>query len=123
MKDARKSLKTLVRRAGLEPATHGLKDGGSGRAEILLLKSEARHSYKIIYTAISAVPAKAPNSFRIMVGPRGFEPRTSCTPSKRASQAAPRPDREKLLRSYHAARRSQRDVAVLLARHRVGLAV
>src|ERR1700746_3442141 len=27
-----------------------------------------------------------------MVGPPGFEPGTSCTPSKRASQAAPRPD-------------------------------
>ena len=28
-----------------------------------------------------------------LVGPPGFEPGTSCTPSKRASQAAPRPDR------------------------------
>ena len=27
-----------------------------------------------------------------LVGPPGFEPGTSCTPSKRASQAAPRPD-------------------------------
>ena len=27
-----------------------------------------------------------------MVGATGFEPATSCTPSKRASQAAPRPD-------------------------------
>jgi hypothetical protein len=26
------------------------------------------------------------------IGPRGFEPLTSCTPSKRASQAALRPD-------------------------------
>ena len=31
-------------------------------------------------------------SLRNLVGPRGFEPRTSCTPSKRASQAAPRPE-------------------------------
>src|SRR5579863_183443 len=28
-----------------------------------------------------------------LVGPPGFEPGTSCTPSKRASQAAPRPER------------------------------
>jgi integrase/recombinase XerD len=28
-----------------------------------------------------------------LVGPPGFEPGTSCTPSKRASQAAPRPDK------------------------------
>src|SRR5712672_1586848 len=28
----------------------------------------------------------------LMVGLPGFEPGTSCTPSKRASQAAPRPD-------------------------------
>jgi hypothetical protein len=31
-------------------------------------------------------------SLRTLVGPPGFEPGTSCTPSKRASQAAPRPD-------------------------------
>ena len=30
----------------------------------------------------------------IMVGTRGFEPPSSCTPSKRANQAAPRPDKE-----------------------------
>ena len=28
-----------------------------------------------------------------LVGPPGFEPGTSCTPSRRASQAAPRPER------------------------------
>jgi hypothetical protein len=28
----------------------------------------------------------------LLVGPPGFEPGTSCTPSKRASQAAPRPE-------------------------------
>src|SRR5689334_736376 len=28
----------------------------------------------------------------VLVGPPGFEPGTSCTPSKRASQAAPRPE-------------------------------
>src|SRR5580700_6216774 len=32
------------------------------------------------------------NSLRNLVGPPGFEPGTSCTPSKRASQAAPRPE-------------------------------
>jgi hypothetical protein len=31
-------------------------------------------------------------SLRNLVGPPGFEPGTSCTPSKRASQAAPRPE-------------------------------
>ncbi len=31
-----------------------------------------------------------------LVGPPGFEPGTSCTPSKRASQAAPRPDLKSL---------------------------
>ena len=35
---------------------------------------------------------EACNSLRNLVGPPGFEPGTSCTPSKRASQAAPRPD-------------------------------
>ena len=29
---------------------------------------------------------------RFMVGARGFEPPTSCTPCKRASRTAPRPD-------------------------------
>ena len=32
-----------------------------------------------------------------MVGTTGFEPATSCTPSKRANQAAPRPDRAHFL--------------------------
>ena len=31
-------------------------------------------------------------SLQTLVGPPGFEPGTSCTPSKRASQAAPRPE-------------------------------
>ncbi len=31
-------------------------------------------------------------SLSSLVGPPGFEPGTSCTPSKRASQAAPRPE-------------------------------
>ena len=31
--------------------------------------------------------------FKRLVGPPGFEPGTSCTPSRRASQAAPRPER------------------------------
>jgi hypothetical protein len=34
----------------------------------------------------------------VLVGLAGFEPTTSCTPSKRASQAAPQPD----LSSVHA---------------------
>src|ERR1035441_10183988 len=34
------------------------------------------------------------NSLRYLVGPPRFELGTSCTPSKRASQAAPRPDIE-----------------------------
>src|ERR1700681_2561268 len=34
----------------------------------------------------------ARKSLRYLVGPPGFEPGTSCTPSKRASQAAPRPE-------------------------------
>jgi hypothetical protein len=38
------------------------------------------------------IPLKAHKSLRYLVGPPGFEPGTSCTPSKRASQAAPRPD-------------------------------
>src|SRR5437588_13123353 len=32
------------------------------------------------------------NVLKKLVGPPGFEPGTSCTPSKRASQAAPRPE-------------------------------
>jgi hypothetical protein len=32
------------------------------------------------------------NKGDLLVGPPGFEPGTSCTPSKRASQAAPRPE-------------------------------
>ena len=34
------------------------------------------------------------NSLRNLVGLPGFEPGTSCTPSKRASQAAPQPDQK-----------------------------
>ncbi len=34
-----------------------------------------------------------------MVGPAGFEPATSCTPSKRASQAALRPDHPDLAKA------------------------
>jgi hypothetical protein len=37
-------------------------------------------------------------SMRNLVGLPGFEPGTSCTPSKRASQAAPQPDRKSF---YH----------------------
>jgi hypothetical protein len=40
--------------------------------------------------------SKACNSLRNLVGPARFELATSCTPSKRASQAAPRPDRRRL---------------------------
>src|SRR5205823_13560975 len=35
-----------------------------------------------------------------LVGPPGFEPGTSCTPSKRASQAAPRPEMFSLPHSH-----------------------
>ena len=35
---------------------------------------------------------RVPSLELFLVGPPGFEPGTSCTPSKRASQAAPRPD-------------------------------
>ena len=38
------------------------------------------------------------NSMKGLVGLPGFEPGTSCTPSKRASQAAPQPDRKSF---YH----------------------
>jgi hypothetical protein len=34
----------------------------------------------------------APKVLNLMVGLPGFEPGTSCTPSKRASQAAPQPE-------------------------------
>jgi hypothetical protein len=40
-------------------------------------------------------------SLKALVGPPGFEPGTSCTPSKRASQAAPRPDLETSFSFYH----------------------
>gem|GEM_PF-4010633 len=37
----------------------------------------------------------------IFVGARGFEPPTSCTPCKRASRAAPRPDwQEKIIVAF-----------------------
>src|SRR5579885_1573053 len=41
---------------------------------------------------------RACKSLKTLVGPPGFEPGTSCTPSKRASQAAPRPEIDELLR-------------------------
>ncbi len=42
-----------------------------------------------------AIKEKLPcwqDSFSFAVGARGFEPPTSCTPCKRASRTAPRPD-------------------------------
>jgi hypothetical protein len=40
-------------------------------------------------------------------GPAGFEPTTSCTPSKRASQAALRPVRVEMLPDRHSTDKSQ----------------
>src|SRR5947209_13407976 len=53
---------------------------------------EGKHVYKIIYSDFGGRPKMARNLLRNLVGPPGFEPGTSCTPSKRASQAAPRPE-------------------------------
>src|ERR1051326_3309580 len=51
-----------------------------------------KHVYKIIYIG-SRYSLKIPRKPLIsLVGPPRFELGTSCTPSKRASQAAPRPD-------------------------------
>ena len=50
------------------------------------------HIYRIIYSRFSSVSKIGCNCLKRLVGPPGFEPGTSCTPSKRASQAAPRPD-------------------------------
>src|SRR4030042_3795460 len=36
----------------------------------------------------------------LLVGARGFEPPTSCTPCKRASRTAPRPDDERIIVSF-----------------------
>jgi hypothetical protein len=48
--------------------------------------------YNNIYNGFLPAPKIARIRLKALVGPRGFEPRTSCTPSKRASQAAPRPE-------------------------------
>ena len=43
-------------------------------------------SYKFIYIGFWDVPKIACISLKILVGPPGFEPGTSCTPSKRATR-------------------------------------
>jgi hypothetical protein len=51
-------------------------------------------SFTLILSSLAIrEPRTIENGFPIrLVGPPGFEPGTSCTPSRRASQAAPRPE-------------------------------
>jgi hypothetical protein len=48
--------------------------------------------YKTIYSGFAGAVAISRIRLKGLVGLPGFEPGTSCTPSKRASQAAPQPE-------------------------------
>ena len=64
-----------------------------GHAEPCLLNLEVLTIYKIIYSAVDETPGVRDNSLKRMVGAKGFEPSTSWSRTRRASQAALRPDR------------------------------
>ena len=54
--------------------------------------SGEKHIYNSDYKGFRPSLKIARKLLKRLVGPPGFEPGTSCTPSKRASQAAPRPE-------------------------------
>jgi hypothetical protein len=69
-------------------------------AHLYNLRASARYRSKRSSPSCVKV-AKGVKPFKdlVLVGPPGFEPGTSCTPSKRASQAAPRPDQHLFYRT------------------------
>ena len=66
--------------------------------------------YKNIYSGFSGGPRNRCKQLRNLVGLPGFEPGTSCTPSKRASQAAPQPESPKITRLEREQRRIEEDI-------------
>src|SRR5881392_2028590 len=61
--------------------------------------------YKIIYSAVDEKPEIARKCLKRLVGANGFEPSTSWSRTRRASQAALRPDRQAELSASHFASR------------------
>ena len=60
-------------------------------------RAPKEHDWRPFWTPVGLQNATGKNAgvskcLKRLVGPPGFEPGTSCTPSKRASQAAPRPE-------------------------------
>ncbi len=77
------------------------EEKGEGKLEVALFPDPIVESADVVSTGDSPAPPLQPGGGPAgprfaaesqMVGPAGFEPATSCTPSKRASQAALRPD-------------------------------
>jgi hypothetical protein len=60
--------------------------------------------YKIVYSAVDKTPDGRDKLLKIMVGAKGFEPSTSWSRTRRASQAALRPDRGDLAAFLNAKR-------------------
>ena len=71
----------------LIPVDRGTPEGDCGGVH-----GKGEHVYKIIYRGFLSRLGNASKALKRLVGPPRFELGTSCTPSKRASQAAPRPD-------------------------------
>ena len=67
------------------------RTAGRGRIQLKFLQESGFWTPVGLQNAVLGGYPKR-KSLRNLVGPPGFEPGTSCTPSKRASQAAPRPE-------------------------------
>src|SRR5947207_15248955 len=59
-----------------------------------MVNLEALTSYKIIYSGVDEKPEIKCKCLKRLVGANGFEPSTSWSRTRRASQAALRPDRQ-----------------------------
>ena len=75
-----------------------------------LAKLEDLTTYNFIYSAVDEKPEGSFKSLKKMVGASGFEPPTSWSRTRRASQAALRPDREPT--SYNSLRRIARGLCI-----------
>src|SRR5947207_14618731 len=70
-----------------------------------MVNLEALTSYKIIYSGVDEKPEVTCKCLKELVGANGFEPSTSWSRTRRASQAALRPDRQAELSASHFASR------------------
>src|SRR5204863_7312567 len=70
-----------------------------------MVNLEALTSYKIIYSGVDEKPEIKCKCLKRLVGANGFEPSTSWSRTRRASQAALRPDRQAELSASHFASR------------------